>query len=125
MKLSERDLSYKYTPSAVAYPSGQALRVDDTVAAPATGASTAKFEQALALVLAAQADKAVVLSVREQARYLMVADRKSIRNRQRSLLMRSLAEIGITADAAHYWNKSQGIDSSLWTLYARSGVAFS
>ncbi|MCL6433709.1 MAG: DUF4278 domain-containing protein [Leptolyngbyaceae cyanobacterium HOT.MB2.61] len=66
------------------------------------------------------------LSVEEQARLLTLSHHRAVKNRQQSMLRRSAAEAGLSANIANYWNHIQGkIHPSFWMSYDRSHTALS
>jgi hypothetical protein len=65
-------------------------------------------------------------SIAQKARLLSVDNHRLVRNRQRSVLLRSAAELGLTVDNLSYWNHIQGkIPSVSWQAYDRSCAALS
>ncbi|WP_299403475.1 DUF4278 domain-containing protein [Acaryochloris sp. IP29b_bin.148] len=67
-----------------------------------------------------------VLSVQNMARALMTSHHRWIKNRQQALLGRTAAEVGLSTDAAHYWNHIQGkVHPSFRVNYDRSHAALS
>ena len=67
-----------------------------------------------------------ILTVQNMARSLMTSHHRWIKNRQQALLSRSAAEVGLSADAAHYWNHIQGkVHPSFRGSYDRSHAALS
>ena len=67
-----------------------------------------------------------VLTVQNMARSLMTSHHKWIKTRQQALLSRSAAEVGLSTDAAHYWNHIQGkVHPSFRRSYDRSHASFS
>lgn len=67
-----------------------------------------------------------VLTVQNMARSLMTSHHRWIKNRQQALLSRSAAEVGLSADAAQYWNHIQGkVHPSFRRSYDRSHAALS
>ena len=65
------------------------------------------------------------MSTAERTRALFMRHRRSVKNRQQSLLNRTAAEIGVEIDA-DYWSTIQGKPRSSFTsTYDRSHVALS
>lgn len=76
-------------------------------------------------VEAASAPQAVN-SLDDRARTLVMNHHKMIKNREQSLLGRMATQIGMPAEAAHYWNHIQGkINPNFRTTYDRSHAALS
>ncbi|WP_233222896.1 hypothetical protein [Chroococcidiopsis sp. CCALA 051] len=71
--------------------------------------------------------KSAVLSVREQARALMMQHHRQIKQREQSMLSRAGAKVGLsTEEATRFWNHIQGMTrTSFWTTYDRSHVGMS
>ncbi len=66
------------------------------------------------------------MTVQDQARTLMLRHHSTIKNRQQSMLGRSALEMGMSIDAAHYWNHIQGKPHpSFQATYDRSGGSMS
>lgn len=65
-------------------------------------------------------------TVQNMARALMTSHHRWIKNRQQALLGRAASEVGLSADAAHYWNHIQGkVHPSFRSSYDRSHAALS
>lgn len=66
------------------------------------------------------------MSAQDQARFLMMRHHHLVKNRQQSMLGRAAKEVGLPADAAEYWNPTQGkLQPSFRTSYDRSHSALS
>lgn len=103
------DLVYR----GVAYQTGS--QEQETVAAPT-----------YTPVPAAPAASSAASTVHNMARALMTSHHRWIKNRQQALLGRTAAEVGLSADAAHYWNHIQGkVHPSFRSSYDRSHAALS
>jgi len=53
------------------------------------------------------------MSIQGQARALMMRHHHLVKNRQQGLLQRTSAEVGLSIDAAGYWNHIRTMDSGL------------
>jgi hypothetical protein len=107
---SNLDLVYR----GVSYRTGQPSAIPEPEVAPIP-------ERASAPVLATAGR-----SVKDMARSLMVGHHNLIKNREQSLLGRVAIEVGLGADAAHYWNHIQGkVHPSFRRSYDRSHAALS
>lgn len=94
----------------VAYQTGQAEPVSTPVSTPVSSVPTSSDG----------------LSVQNMARALMTSHHKWIKHRQQALLSRVATEVGLGADAAHYWNHIQGkVHPSFRNSYDRSHAALS
>lgn len=61
-----------------------------------------------------------------QARTMLLAHTRNIKRRQQSLLTRSAADVGLSADVTQYWNRIQGkVHPSFWATYDRGHAATS
>lgn len=64
--------------------------------------------------------------VHQLARALMMGHHSLIKQRQQSMLGRVAAQVGLGAEASHYWSPIQGkVNSGFWRSYDRSHVALS
>ena len=69
---------------------------------------------------------AAATTVEAKARQLMLNHNREIKNRQHSVLARTAAEVGFSAQLSNYWNQIQGeVDATLLSEYDRSGAALS
>ncbi|KGF73583.1 glutamine synthetase [Neosynechococcus sphagnicola sy1] len=61
------------------------------------------------------------MSTEQQARALMVRHHQLVKHREQSMLSRVASEVGMPAEAAHFWNHIQGKpQSSFQQTYDRS-----
>ena len=68
----------------------------------------------------------IQVSIQTQARALMSRHHQMIKKRERSMLSRLVAEIGLDVDVSKYHNHIQGKTiPNFWTTYDRSHVAMS
>jgi hypothetical protein len=66
------------------------------------------------------------MSIQTQARALMMRHHQMIKNREQAMLLRSLAELGLDIDMAHYHSHIQGkTPNSFSTVYDRAGATMS
>jgi hypothetical protein len=66
------------------------------------------------------------MSVQQQARALMSRHHQFIRNREQSMLLRTVAEIGVEADVSRYHSHVQGMTpNNFGQNYDRSPTAMS
>lgn len=67
-----------------------------------------------------------MMSVQQKARGLMSRHHQLIRNREQSMLLRSVGEIGLEADVTSYHSQIQGMTPNNFSQsYDRSGTAMS
>ena len=67
-----------------------------------------------------------MMSVQQQARALMSRHHQSIRNREQSLLLRTVAEVGLDVDVTRYHSHVQGMTANNFARsYDRSHTAMS
>lgn len=65
-------------------------------------------------------------TVEAKARQLTLNHNREIKNRQHSVLARTAANVGFSAQLSNYWNQVQGeVDAALLGEYDRSGAALS
>lgn len=102
--LKYRGVAYQTQPAAVAQPTVQPVAPVEAVAPVATPK----------------------VSIQEKARLLTMDHHRMIKNREQSILARSAAEIGLTAEAAKFWNHIQGkVQPTFRVDYDRSHAALS
>ena len=66
------------------------------------------------------------MSVQQQARALMSRHHQLIRNREQSILLRTVAELGVDVDVTRYHSHVQGMTAhNFGTSYDRSHTAMS
>jgi hypothetical protein len=66
------------------------------------------------------------MNTQEQARALMMRHHHLIKNREQCMLSRAAKDVGMPAEAAHFWNHIQGKpQSSFRNTYDRSGASLS
>jgi len=88
---------------------------------------TGNDNAAPAVTMAAAVDAAPpTVSVAEMSRALLTHHHQNIKNREQSLLTRTIAQMGLPAAAGHYWNQIQGkIKPNVWLSYDRSHATMS
>jgi hypothetical protein len=66
------------------------------------------------------------MSIQEKSRAIMARQYQQVKNRQQSMLMRDAQELGLSQEASHYWNPTQGkIDPTMRLIYGSSHAAMS
>ncbi len=66
------------------------------------------------------------VSLSELSRALLTHHHQNVKNREQSLLTRTLTQMGLPTAAGHYWNQIQGkIKPSAWLSYDRSPATMS
>lgn len=97
---------------------GVAYRTNETatVEAPETTATPATMADA----------PAVLASVEDKARTMLMGHHRNVKRRQQAMLTRLASDVGLDADVTQYWNHIQGkVHPSFWSTYDRSGAASS
>lgn len=108
------DLVYR----GVAYHTGNV--VEEVAVAPAVTAPAPVAAEPVAAVAA------VLSSVEDKARTMLMGHHRSVKRRQQAMLGRLATEVGLPDDAAKYWNHIQGkVHPSFWATYDRGHAAAS
>lgn len=139
MKLNYRGVSYDYNPPQVEYgdltQSGKYRGLDIRFRNPK---KTPVLQPTLDLMYrgaahttnvteVADVAPAATLSVKDQARVLMMGRHRKVKQRQQVMLSRLDSKVGVpTAEASRFWNHIQGkVHPTFGDNYDRSQVAFS
>lgn len=147
MQLKYRGVSYDYTPPQITTrqtdvvgqyrglewrfrastkPSVQQPTLNLVYRGVAYQTGTSQDQETIRQPVASPAGASVSAPVKELARALMLSHHTLIKNRQQSMLSRVAAEVGLGADAAHYWNHIQGkVHPGFRASYDRSHAALS